>query len=72
MGSKERLLHSSTSPIVTVISPSMSSGPSTSDEMPEETKSELLRRTNSSSSIVTLGIYILALIRLCYKIDFFV
>lgn len=57
MGSKEKLLPSTTSPIVTVISPQISSGPNTSDEMPEETKSDYLRRTNSSSSIVTLGMH---------------
>lgn len=55
ISSRERLLPCSTvSPIVTVMSPQLSSGPSTSDEMSEETKSDL-RRTNSSSSIVTLG-----------------
>jgi hypothetical protein len=58
MGSKEKLLYSSTSPIVTVILPQTSPSLSTSDEMPEEIKSEYLRRTNSSSSIVTLGLFI--------------
>ncbi|XP_025419661.1 regulatory-associated protein of mTOR isoform X2 [Sipha flava] len=57
MGSKEKLLYSSTSPIVTVILPQTSPSLSTSDEMPEEIKSEYLRRTNSSSSIVTLDTY---------------
>lgn len=56
MGSKEKLLQSTTSPIVTVMSPQMS--PCASDEMQEETKSDNLRRTNSSSSIVTLGMFI--------------
>lgn len=54
MGSREKLLpySANTSPIVTVMSPQMSSG--TSDEMPDEIP-DYLRRTNSSSSIVTLG-----------------
>lgn len=57
-GSKEKLSMQPTSVIVTVVSPQISPGPSISDEMPEETKSDLLRRTNSSSSIVTLGMSI--------------
>lgn len=55
IGSKEKLLNCNPSPIVTVVSPQISPGPSISDEMQEETKSDHLRRTNSSSSIVTLG-----------------
>lgn len=55
ISSRERLLQcNNVSPIVTVMSPQVSSGPSTSDEISEESKSDL-RRTNSSSSIVTLG-----------------
>lgn len=56
MNSKEKLLFPSTSPIVVVMSPQISLS-STSDEIPEESKSEHLRRTNSSSSIVTLGLF---------------
>lgn len=67
MGSKEKLLLSTTSTIVTVISPQMLSGPNTSDEMPEETKSDYLRRTNSSSSIVTLGVCCVYLIQFCHE-----
>jgi len=58
MGSKEKLSMQPTCLIVTVVSPQISPGPSISDEMQEETKSENLRRTNSSSSIVTLGMCI--------------
>ncbi|XP_022179091.1 regulatory-associated protein of mTOR isoform X1 [Myzus persicae] len=55
--SKEKILMQPTCPIVTVVSPQISPGPSISDEMQEETKSDFLRRTNSSSSIVTLDAY---------------
>lgn len=60
-GSREKLSMQSmqsTNVTVTLTSPQISPGPSISDEMPEETKSDHLRRTNSSSSIVTLGMCI--------------
>lgn len=47
-----------TSLTVTVVSPQISPGPSISDDTSEETKSDRLRRTSSSSSIVTLGMCI--------------
>lgn len=50
IGSKEKFTYPFASPVVTVMSPQHSS-----DEVLEETKSDHLRRTNSSSSIVTLG-----------------
>jgi len=61
----------STNVTVTLTSPQISPGPSISDEMPEETKSDHLRRTNSSSSIVTLGMCIFfMLIRHNFKSTF--
>ncbi|VVC26896.1 Hypothetical protein CINCED_3A010388 [Cinara cedri] len=55
MGSREKLQHYTPNLIVTVISPHMS--PANSDDLSEETKSEYLRRTNSSSSLATLDTY---------------
>lgn len=60
MSSKEKLPHCTTSLIVTVISPQIS--PANSDDISEETKPEYLRRTNSSSSIATLGMCVIKLL----------
>lgn len=59
MSSKEKLLNSSNNLMVTTISPSIPSISYTLDELPEDMKSDYLRRTSSSSSIVTLGLFTL-------------
>lgn len=52
VNSKEKFVNLSTSPSVTVFAPQM-----ISEEMLDEVKAENLRRTSSSSSIVTLGMH---------------
>lgn len=66
MSSKEKL-SSTTNLVASGTSPSIPAVTCTSDELSEDSKSDHLRRTASSSSIVTLGMYVFMSIKHHFK-----